>query len=152
MDYRSGLLAIYFFQIIPGLDRANQCNKPNALFIGLYDGRNIYCIDTKVADGLIFDSITLSPIKTDTIGAGQSFYCQCGQNISYSIWKRGTIIEDNPPSNPNVKLIFATPTSSNSSQQALIYKTYYNNPDNLYCITECPVNSQNYQYQFLKIR
>ena len=151
VDYRSGLLTIYFFQLVPILNRTSQCNKPNALLIDY--SRDIQCIDSKVSDGLIFDSNTLSQVKTDTVIAGQSFFCQCGQSIAFSYWLRGITIDDNPQSNPSVTRIITTPRYSNPNQRVILtYGSNYNKPDNLYCVVECPIGSNSFQYQFLKIR
>lgn len=128
-----------------------QCSQPNAIqFGGGY--KNIYCINNKVSNGLIFDANTMIEVQVDIISPGQSFLCQCGSNYYYNQWQRGVKVEDNPPSGTAISLILFNSPKSNIINTPLKYIINYTVPDNLYCITRCPTESDNYQYQFLKIR
>jgi hypothetical protein len=150
---RTGLAYYYLLVYQPEEIRKQQCSQPNAIGYSFGYASQIYCINNKVSEGLIFDANTNAGIKIDTVIPGQSFICQCGSTFNANSWFRGNKAEDNPLAGSETTPIFASsPDTGAIKNTALVYKTHYNQPDNLYCITVCPANSRNRQYQFLKVR
>jgi hypothetical protein len=148
--------AMYYYWILilkPEEERKKQCNQANAIaYSGGYYG-GIYCISKKVNQGSIYDAYTMQPIINDTISPGQSFICQCGNTFNANSWYRGTKIEDNPTSEVSTSFMFASsPSTGATLNTPLVFNTNYNQKDNLYCVTVCPADTANLQYQFLKIR
>ncbi len=148
-DYSAGWIYVYFSLLKPEQDRQASCAKTNSVVVC----EKCNCVSNKVSEGLIFDTATNLPIKSETLSPGQSFYCQCGSSYTSNTWYRGSIIEDNPQPGISLKEIQNTsPRNGNPSNRSLIYKTHYNQPDNLYCLVQCPIGQYDLQYQFLKIR
>lgn len=148
---------LYFVFYLPAeaakaRERKN-CDQPNAIFtefgqIGAPSG----CFTNKVSQGFIYDASTNQAIISDTASAGQSFLCKCSTVTYFNpfLWERGAVI-DNPPIGVSTSKIFYSYDSGHTNNDALVYKTHYNQPDNLYCIPgNCGFSE--YKYQFLKIR
>lgn len=140
----------YFLVIYPQQQRQISCSQPNAIFT-TFGGSLVGCISGKVTQGLIYDASTNQAITVDTISPSQSFLCKCNAaTSSHFSWERGAI-QDNPPSGITTSKIFNSYDSGHTINDALVYKTHYNQPDNLYCIPgNCGFSE--YKYQFLKIR
>ena len=144
----------YILVIVPDRQKKEQCSKPNAIappYVRGLGGTN-FCISDKVSNGLIFDANTSAMITSETLPPGQSFLCQCGTTYNRNGWYRGNKVEDNPQPGIAISSIFTTSPSESTTNKALVYKTNYNQSDNLYCITLCPVDASNVSYQLLKIR
>lgn len=148
--YRGGMMYYYAFFYRPEQMRKEQCSQPNAIGFSYidYDGRQYYCLNNKVSQGLIYDANTNVAITADTLSAGQSLLCKCPGSTGGQ-WQRGKIVEENPA--PGVSISFILTTTS--SNVPIKYPTNYNQQDNLYCISQCSVTDfSTLKYQFLKIR
>ena len=136
LDYALGWNYIFWAIIKPEQDRQASCTEANAIAIC----EKCNCVNNKVLEGLIFDATTNLPIKTETVSPGQSFYCQCGAAYTSNTWYRGSNVEDKPQPGISITEIQNTsPKNGNSSNRSLNFKTHYNQPDNLYCLVQCPV-------------
>jgi hypothetical protein len=148
-DYALGWNYIFWAIIKPEQDRQASCARQDAVTYC----EKCNCVYNKVSEGLLFDATTNLPIKVETLSPGQSFYCQCGSTYTSNTWYRGNKIEDNPQPGISINEILNTsPRNGNPANRNLIYKTHYNQPDNLYCLVQCPIGQYDLQYQFLKIR
>lgn len=130
--------------------RQVQCSQPNAIYTA-FGGSIIGCISNKVTQGFIYDSTTGQSIVLDSLSPGQSLICKCNSgSTNHFSWERGAI-QDNPPSGITTSRIFNSYDSGHTINDALVYKTHYSQPDNLYCIPgNCGFSE--YRYQLLKIR
>ena len=150
-DYALGWNFIYWAIIKPEQDRQAKCALPNAILTTIGRSSSVGCINGKVLQGFIYDASNGLPITVDTLSPGQSFLCKCNSDSNTSfIWERG-VVQENPPPGTMTSKIFRSLDAGHTNNDALIYKTHYNQTDNLYCI---PFNCgfSEWKYQFLKIR
>lgn len=147
-DYAFGWNYIFWNLIVPEQKRQSSCAKSNS--VKLCAGCK--CESNKVTAGLILDTTTNSFIMEETLNPGHSFLCQCGSVFTSNSWHRSNTAEDSPQPGVELSDVFIVRKDMNQVNQAIIYKTHYNQPDNLYCFVQCPVGQYEQQYQFLKIR
>jgi len=150
-DYGLGWNFIFWAIIKPEQDRQAKCAQPNAILTTIGGISTVGCINGKVLQGFIYDASTLQAVTLDTLSPGQSFLCKCNSETTTSfIWERG-VVQENPPPGTITSKIFRSLDAGHTNTDALVYKTHYNQTDNLYCI---PANCGfiEWKYQFLKIR
>jgi len=149
-DYALGWNYIFWAIIKPEQDRLAKCAQPNAI-LTTFGGSLVGCINGKVLQGFIYNASTNQAVTEDTVSPGQSFLCKCNASASsHFSWERG-VIRDNPLPGINTFKIFNSYDTGHTVNDALEYKTHYNQTDNLYCF---PANCgfSEWKYQFLKIK